>query len=81
MHRYTAICLAGAFCFLISGSRAEAAKTILSISFGSIIVFTEIFHENKNKYWFSRQNGLVLLKNKSTLNTVLWTRIFQRTPA
>ena len=24
MHRYTAVCLAGAFCFLISGSRAEA---------------------------------------------------------
>ena len=42
MHRYTAICLAGAFCFLISGSRAEAANLLPSaVVQGIACVMTE----------------------------------------
>ena len=43
MHRYTAVCLAGAFCFLISGSRAEAAANLLSADEGIASVMTEAY--------------------------------------
>ena len=44
MHRYTAICLAGAFCFLISGSRAEAANLLPSaVDEGIASVMTEAY--------------------------------------
>ena len=41
MHRYTAVCLAGAFCFLICGSRAEASNLLPAADEGIASVMTE----------------------------------------
>ena len=43
MHRFTAVCLAGAFCFLISGSRAEASNLLPAAEEGIASVMTEAY--------------------------------------
>ena len=43
MHRYTAVCLAGAFCFLICGSRAEASNLLPAADEGIASVMTEAY--------------------------------------
>ncbi len=43
MHRYTAVCLAGVFCFLISGSRAEASNLLSGMDTGIASVMTEAY--------------------------------------
>ena len=43
MHRYTALCLAGAFCFLISGSHVQAANLLPAADEGIASVMTEAY--------------------------------------
>ena len=43
LHRLTAVCLAGAFCFLISGSRAEASNLLPAAEEGFASVMTEAY--------------------------------------
>ena len=43
MHRFTAVCLAGAFCFCLSGIRAEASNLLPAAEEGIASVMTEAY--------------------------------------
>lgn len=43
MHRFTAVCLAGAFCFCLSGMRAEASNLLPAADEGIASVMTEAY--------------------------------------